>query len=222
MVADRLLPALHRVSRHGGAQHVSCARWISHKSCRRPRRPLLALYHVPWSAIAARSRNAHSKDDRPHPWDHCAKSVQCQCSHRSQSTLLAPRHLLRTIRSSRRACIRLRTRCMLRGRQALARCAHRFAARGSSTGRVTLQQTLTLRSSPRSRGLNAHAADLWRAVQGPPLFDGFAQQFTCAYRLNGISRRGFGASSRPRDGYDSVGRTRNILAPTLRDRDSTA
>jgi non-heme chloroperoxidase len=43
------------------------------------------------------------------------------------------------------------------------------------------------------------------------VFDGFAPQFTNAYRVIGITRRGFGASSRPRDGYDSATLTHDIL-----------
>jgi non-heme chloroperoxidase len=44
------------------------------------------------------------------------------------------------------------------------------------------------------------------------VFDGFAPQFTNVYRVVGITRRGFGASSRPRDGYDSATLTHDILA----------
>ncbi|MFL5632857.1 MAG: alpha/beta fold hydrolase, partial [Gemmatimonadaceae bacterium] len=36
------------------------------------------------------------------------------------------------------------------------------------------------------------------------VFDNFAPQFTNAYHVIGITRRGFGASSRPSDGYDSA------------------
>src|SRR5438874_1083672 len=43
------------------------------------------------------------------------------------------------------------------------------------------------------------------------VFDGFAPQFTNAYHVVGITRRGFGASSRPRERYDSATLTHDIL-----------
>ena len=43
-------------------------------------------------------------------------------------------------------------------------------------------------------------------------FDFFAPRFRDAYRVYGITPRGFGASSHPEDGYDSATRARDILA----------
>ena len=43
------------------------------------------------------------------------------------------------------------------------------------------------------------------------VFDSFAPQFTNAYRVIALTRRGFGASSRPRDGYDSATLAHDIL-----------
>jgi pimeloyl-ACP methyl ester carboxylesterase len=43
------------------------------------------------------------------------------------------------------------------------------------------------------------------------VFDGFAPQFTSAHRVIGLTRRGFGASSRPTNGYDSATLSHDIL-----------
>ena len=59
---------------------------------------------------------------------------------------------------------------------------------------------------------------------GPPLvflaglgntahvFDHFAHQFTSSFRVLGVTRRGFGASSHPASGYDTTTRARDILS----------
>ena len=44
------------------------------------------------------------------------------------------------------------------------------------------------------------------------VFDHFAHQFTARFRVVGITRRGFGASSRPAMGYDSDTLARDVLA----------
>jgi non-heme chloroperoxidase len=44
------------------------------------------------------------------------------------------------------------------------------------------------------------------------VFDGFAPQFTDRYRVIAITRRGFGASTRPPSGYDTGTLTHDILA----------
>jgi pimeloyl-ACP methyl ester carboxylesterase len=44
------------------------------------------------------------------------------------------------------------------------------------------------------------------------VFDHFAHQFTARFRVVGITRRGFGASSRPATGYDSDTLARDVLA----------
>jgi len=44
------------------------------------------------------------------------------------------------------------------------------------------------------------------------VFDHFAHQFTDQYRVIGITRRGFGASSHPSTGYDLETRARDIAA----------
>jgi pimeloyl-ACP methyl ester carboxylesterase len=44
------------------------------------------------------------------------------------------------------------------------------------------------------------------------IYDGFAPRFTSRYRVFGITRRGFGASSHPASGYDTTTLARDILA----------
>lgn len=42
-------------------------------------------------------------------------------------------------------------------------------------------------------------------------YDEFAPRFRDAYRVYGITRRGFGASSQPESGYDAAARTRDVV-----------
>jgi len=43
------------------------------------------------------------------------------------------------------------------------------------------------------------------------VFDGFAEKLTDSYHVYGITRRGFGASSKPRTGYTEARRTEDDL-----------
>src|SRR5213594_3549054 len=45
----------------------------------------------------------------------------------------------------------------------------------------------------------------------PRVFDSFASRFIDRYHVVGITRRGFGASSRPEDGYDTARLAQDIL-----------
>ena len=44
------------------------------------------------------------------------------------------------------------------------------------------------------------------------IYDGFAPEFTSYFRVLGVTRRGFGASSKPRAGYDTTTLVRDIVA----------
>jgi pimeloyl-ACP methyl ester carboxylesterase len=44
------------------------------------------------------------------------------------------------------------------------------------------------------------------------VFDHVAHQFTDRFRVLGLTRRGFGSSSRPASGYDTTTRARDILS----------
>jgi hypothetical protein len=47
--------------------------------------------------------------------------------------------------------------------------------------------------------------------------DGFAEKLTDSYHVYGITRRGYGASSRPESGYTLVRTTRPVLVTELRE-----
>jgi non-heme chloroperoxidase len=110
-------------------------------------------------------------------------------------------------------------RLLLLGALAVALCGQHAHSQPASWTDPSPHEVLTVTVEP---GVQLEVLD-WGGSGEPMVFlaglgntahayDDFAPRFRDSFRVYGVTRRGFGASSRPEDGYDVATRARDIVA----------